>query len=100
MSATSTVQVDAWVGPDGRPVRASAKADTSFGPVEVVVDLVAYDREVQVQAPPASQTADLSRLKGSGLGALLGPGGLSGLLGGAAGAVTFGIGRLFGVALG
>ncbi|MBA0054076.1 hypothetical protein E0L36_25470 [Streptomyces sp. AJS327] len=71
----SGFDIDAWVGGDEYPVRTDLAMSGKKGSVKVSTRFTDYGTPVKVQAPPASQTVDLSDLdswknRGPGQGAL------------------------------
>jgi hypothetical protein len=78
-SGVTAIKVDAWVGADHLPRRITESMSSPAGPATADVTFSNYNAPVDVVAPPADQTRDLSSLT-SGLAGL--GDALQGLLGG------------------
>jgi hypothetical protein len=60
-----TVPIQAWLDDRDRPVRMNLTVDAGgAGPIKATIDVVAYGAPVDVQPPPAAETAETSELKG------------------------------------
>ncbi len=57
----NALTLDLWVGPDDRTVKFRERATTDRGPLDLTLRFFDVNKPVTVQAPPASDTMDLTQ---------------------------------------